>query len=132
MVAGGPNENPTDPVAIEQSLLSSAPAARYVDDIGSWSTNEITINWNAPLAWVTAFIDEHQNGVVPERTGGMTEDVGIQNDDASAVDVEPQIAESEAGEASSNDNVTMMIVVLGAGLLTGMAVAVASRGRYSS
>ncbi|GAB3242708.1 cellulase [Kineococcus gypseus] len=34
----------------------------YVDDIGSWSTNEITINWNAPLAWVASFIADQDSG----------------------------------------------------------------------
>lgn len=29
-----------------------------MDNIESWSTNEITINWNAPLAWVSAYLDE--------------------------------------------------------------------------
>ncbi len=29
-----------------------------VDNIEAWSANEITINWNAPLAWVSAFLDE--------------------------------------------------------------------------
>jgi endoglucanase len=29
-----------------------------MDHIESWSTNEITVNWNAPLAWITAFLDE--------------------------------------------------------------------------
>ena len=27
-------------------------------NIEAWSANEITINWNAPFAWVTAFLDE--------------------------------------------------------------------------
>lgn len=56
-VSGGPNVNPTDPVALEANLLERAPARRFLDDIGSWSTNEITINWNAPLAWVAAYLD---------------------------------------------------------------------------
>ena len=33
-------------------LAGCAPQFCYVDDIGSWSTNELTINCNAPLAWV--------------------------------------------------------------------------------
>jgi endoglucanase len=31
---------------------------QYIDDIGSFSTNEVAINWNAPLAWVTTFLDQ--------------------------------------------------------------------------
>jgi hypothetical protein len=33
----------------------------YVDHFQSWSTNEVAINWNASLAWVTAYIDESFN-----------------------------------------------------------------------
>ncbi|APU13531.1 putative cellulose binding protein,putative carbohydrate binding protein [Actinoalloteichus fjordicus] len=53
-VAGGPNVSLDDPVAAE-ALAGCAPAFCYIDDIESWSTNEVTINWNAPLAWVAAF-----------------------------------------------------------------------------
>nr|WTA00512.1 glycoside hydrolase family 9 protein [Streptomyces sp. NBC_00857] len=35
-----------------------APAACYIDDIGSYSTNEVAVNWNAPLAWLTQFAAE--------------------------------------------------------------------------
>ena len=30
----------------------------FIDNVEAWSTNEVTINWNAPLAWVAAFLDE--------------------------------------------------------------------------
>ncbi|MBN1428196.1 MAG: glycoside hydrolase family 9 protein [Anaerolineae bacterium] len=57
VVSGGPNSGLEDPYA--QPLLSGcAPQKCFVDHIESWSTNEITINWNAPLAWVAAFLDE--------------------------------------------------------------------------
>ena len=29
-------------------------------NIESYSTNEVAINWNAPLAWVAAFLDDVQ------------------------------------------------------------------------
>jgi endoglucanase len=56
-LAGGPNSGLQDPVA-EEALAGCAPAACYIDDIGSYSTNEVTINWNAPLAWLAAFAAE--------------------------------------------------------------------------
>ena len=55
-VSGGPNTGLEDPVAAAR-LVGCAPQKCFVDDINSWSTNEITINWNAPLAWVAAFLD---------------------------------------------------------------------------
>ena len=61
-VSGGPNGNPSDPAALEANLGAVAAARRYVDVIGSWSTNEITINWNAPLVWVTAYLDALMQG----------------------------------------------------------------------
>ncbi len=58
-VSGGPNSEADtwDPTA--NRLFGSAgcaPQFCYVDDISSWSTNELTINWNAPLAWIASFI----------------------------------------------------------------------------
>ncbi|WP_405445068.1 glycoside hydrolase family 9 protein [Streptomyces achromogenes] len=59
-LAGGPNSALQDPVA-EERLPGCRPAACYVDDIGSYSTNEVAINWNAPLAWLAAFAAEHRH-----------------------------------------------------------------------
>jgi beta-glucosidase len=58
VVAGGPNASPSDPTALEHATLDAGPARRYVDLRGSWSTNEVTINWNAPLVWVAAYLAE--------------------------------------------------------------------------
>jgi endoglucanase len=58
-VAGGPNAEPSDPDALDNAILDSGPAKRYVDMIGSYSTNEVAINWNAPLAWVITYLDQH-------------------------------------------------------------------------
>jgi endoglucanase len=54
-LAGGPNSSIQDPYA--QSKLTGCVAQFcYIDDIQSWSTNELTINWNAPLAWIAAYV----------------------------------------------------------------------------
>ncbi len=34
------------------------PQKCYIDHIEAWSANEITINWNSPLAWTVAWLDE--------------------------------------------------------------------------
>ncbi|TDE53615.1 glycosyl hydrolase family 5, partial [Nonomuraea mesophila] len=54
-LAGGPNSAIQDPVA-QRLLQGCKPQFCYIDDIESWATNELTINWNAPLAWVAAFL----------------------------------------------------------------------------
>ncbi len=57
-VSGGPNSGLQDPHAQAAGLAGCAPQKCFVDHIEAWSVNEITINWNAPLAWVAAFLDE--------------------------------------------------------------------------
>jgi endoglucanase len=54
-IAGGPNSALQDPVAREL-LAGCIGQLCYVDDINSYATNELTINWNAPLAWVASFV----------------------------------------------------------------------------
>lgn len=58
-VAGGPNRmaDTWDPVI--QGLYPNAdcaPQKCYVDEIESWSTNEITINWNSALSAAVGFL----------------------------------------------------------------------------
>ncbi|WP_373312539.1 glycoside hydrolase family 9 protein [Streptomyces candidus] len=60
-LAGGPNDAIQDPVA-QAKLKGCAPSMCYIDDIESWATNEITINWNAPLAWVASYVDDLGSG----------------------------------------------------------------------
>ncbi|WP_455709459.1 glycoside hydrolase family 9 protein [Kitasatospora indigofera] len=55
--AGGPNAGIQDPVA-QARLAGCKPATCYLDDIGSYSTNEVAVNWNAPLAWLAAYAAE--------------------------------------------------------------------------
>jgi endoglucanase len=42
-------------------LKGCAPQKCFLDNGGAWSVNEVTINWNAPLVWVTSFLDEKAN-----------------------------------------------------------------------
>ncbi|WP_061962527.1 glycoside hydrolase family 9 protein [Demequina flava] len=58
-VAGGPNaDTPTWDDAIREKYPDGdcAPQLAYVDDIHSWATNEITINWNSALAAAAFFL----------------------------------------------------------------------------
>ncbi|MEE1927441.1 glycoside hydrolase family 9 protein [Streptomyces sp. TRM 70351] len=107
-VAGGPNVSIDDPIA-QDMLQGCAPAMCYVDHIESWATNEITINWNAPLAWIASYLDDLGTGDPsdpgdpgdpgdPEPAacevtfssnrwnGGFTSNVTVKNTGTSAVD----------------------------------------------
>ena len=35
-----------------------APQACWADDVESYALNEVAVNWNAPLAWVAAWLDQ--------------------------------------------------------------------------
>ncbi|GAB3906835.1 hypothetical protein GCM10027612_78810 [Microbispora bryophytorum subsp. camponoti] len=64
-LAGGPNSAIQDPVA-QAKLKGCVAQFCYIDDIGSWATNELTINWNSPLSWISAFVaDQGDGGVKP-------------------------------------------------------------------
>lgn len=69
-VAGGPNSKrgTWDPVmnGLYPEGHECAPQLCYVDSIEAWSVNELTINWNAPLAWVVSFVDDLGAGVTAQ------------------------------------------------------------------
>jgi endoglucanase len=60
-VAGGPNSALQDPYIRKLGLGGCPPETCYVDNIESYSTNEVAINWNAALAWTAAFLDDVGN-----------------------------------------------------------------------
>ncbi|QBN19150.1 glycoside hydrolase family 9 protein [Flavobacterium nackdongense] len=58
MLVGGPqNSNNADGCA----YASTTKAGKYSDTWCSYSTNEVTINWNAPLAYATNALQYYQN-----------------------------------------------------------------------
>lgn len=60
-VSGGPYKTPVDPDAIRIIPAGSAPMKCYADHIGSYSTNEITIYWNSPAIFMTAYFESLEN-----------------------------------------------------------------------
>jgi endoglucanase len=60
-LAGGPNSFIQDPVA-QQRLQGCPPQFCYLDHIDSWSTNELTINWNSTMAWNASFLADQGDG----------------------------------------------------------------------
>ncbi|GGZ42581.1 glycoside hydrolase family 9 protein [Asticcacaulis endophyticus] len=56
VLAGGPqNRNAADP-ALKAIFANCKPQTCYIDHIDSYSTNEVAINWNAPLFWLAAYV----------------------------------------------------------------------------
>ena len=58
--SGGPNAGLEDPKsAVELASCVTKPATCWMDHIEAYAVNEITINWNAPLAWNLAFYNDY-------------------------------------------------------------------------
>ncbi|MCM0678466.1 glycoside hydrolase family 9 protein [Micromonospora phytophila] len=71
-LAGGANAALQDPFA-QQLLAGCKPMFCYVDDINSYATNEVAINWNSALAWIGSFLaDQGDAGAVPASTCAVT------------------------------------------------------------
>ena len=55
LVVGGPDKGLDDAVLQSMYTASTPPALCYADDQGSYASNEIAINWNAPLVFVAGY-----------------------------------------------------------------------------
>jgi endoglucanase len=55
LLAGGPNKYLGDDVLKAHFNSSTPPALCYVDVMESYASNEVAINWNSPLVFVTGF-----------------------------------------------------------------------------
>jgi endoglucanase len=61
VISGGPNNIAmADPVA-EQMRGTCAPQTCWTDNARAFSVNEVAINWNAPLVWVSAWLAQSEN-----------------------------------------------------------------------
>jgi endoglucanase len=56
LLSGGPNRHPGDPVA--KTLPPMPPMRMWIDDWQAFSMNEVAINWNAPLVFTLAGVQE--------------------------------------------------------------------------
>jgi len=62
-VVGGPNESRQDQGELKSAgkdYMSTLPAKSYIDELESFASNEICINWNAPYVFVLGYlVDTH-------------------------------------------------------------------------
>lgn len=57
LLTGGPQAGQQDKAECSTPYPSKLAALSYLDDVCSYASNEIAINWNAPLVYVAAAID---------------------------------------------------------------------------
>lgn len=65
VLCAGPNSELQDPYARLAGLKLGETAAQkcYIDNAESWSTNEVSMLWNAPFAWVMSFMEDEAPNV---------------------------------------------------------------------
>jgi endoglucanase len=70
LLVGGPNPGQQDGCG---GYPSSLPALSYLDTECSYASNEIAINWNAPLAYITGAIQSIYSGIEPSSKSYIVE-----------------------------------------------------------
>lgn len=88
VLVGGPNSGMQDPWVKGSGWKPGeiAPAKCYMDNIEAWSVNECTINWNTPLAWVSAYLAEKNGGIIVthESSGIISNNILSENQNPAA------------------------------------------------
>jgi endoglucanase len=98
-----------------------APAKCYMDHVEAWSVNECTINWNAPLAWLSAFLSEENGGIVVGAVSAATPDSEQAENTATAASVgAASDATSVVSSNSSDTAFPVKIVLILAAVLVGL------------
>ena len=74
VLVGGPNSDISDPAIKATDCMHGETPAQlcYIDDPNAYSVNEVAINWNAPLAWLSGYLCEQTGGIaVSQPSGGQ-------------------------------------------------------------
>ena len=102
VLVGGPNSGMQDPWVRGMGWKKGTipPAKCYLDHIEAYSANECAINWNAPLAWMTAFTISNTEGIIPGVHG-----LGAGNEVASAGNVPGSGSQTQDPGQSQTGNV---------------------------
>lgn len=99
VMSGGPGAGMQDPyvggLGFKRGTLASQKC--YVDSAEAWSVNEITINWNSPLAWMVSYLEDVAPTVDRENPGTSEDTPGTTSDPSNVL----------WGDANEDENVTI-------------------------
>lgn len=144
VVVGGPNSGMQDPWVKGSGWKPGeiAPAKCYMDNIEAWSVNECTINWNAPLAWISAYICDNNGGVIQtngsnDSNANNTDEQALENSAAGKnkqSDYKNSDKKKNASNDKNNDNggwglVPLYAGIIGAALLIELIIYLAKRNK---
>jgi endoglucanase len=102
VMSGGPGSGMQDPYigGLGYKRGTLAPQKCYVDSAEAWSVNEVTINWNAPFAWVVSFLEDEAPEVSSDKLTVTPSKVTL------AVGDSETITAKVSGEAVTIDSMT--------------------------
>ena len=72
-VIGGPQDGGQDPQSCLVKFPSDLPALAYLDDVCSYATNEVAINWNAAFVYAAGGLDAILGNERPRTASGRVE-----------------------------------------------------------
>ncbi len=139
VLVGGPNSGMEDPWVQGSGWKKGEipPAKCYLDHIEAWSVNECTINWNEPLAWMTAFLCDATDGIMVGSVSQADAIEPAENSTTAAADSDSEsimhttkqaAAAAAQSEQDSNDGAShfpiKLLIILGAVLIGLIAVEV--------
>lgn len=66
VMVGGPNAGLEDTIMEKAEWAEDTAQQRYyIDNIQAYSVNECAVNWNTSLAWITGYLCEQNDGILP-------------------------------------------------------------------
>lgn len=102
-LSGGPNSGLDDTTSAAQlGACKSKPATCWIDNINAYAVNEITINWNAPLAWDLAFYNDYAQGGNSNSSSSVASSVVSSSSVATTSSSKPSSSSSSVASTSSS------------------------------
>ena len=118
VLSGGPGAGMQDPYigGLGYTRGTLANQKCYVDSAEAWSVNEITINWNAPLVWMSSYMDDvaskAQDGPAPGSSTTTTTTTTTTSTTSSGDTTPTNVGDVLWGDANCDKQVNMADAVL--------------------
>jgi endoglucanase len=107
ILSGGPNAGLQDPyvraLGFEPGNPNNPSQRCYVDSIEAWSTNEVTINWNSPLAWIVSFMQDEASGATASGVTVTPSSITLDEGATKKIDVKVNGAAASGATFTSSD-----------------------------
>ena len=100
MLVGGPQNKDNSDVGSSCSYSRTYPATAYYDNSCSYATNEVAINWNAPLAYLVGALEALATGETPTFA-----EIPVYTGSSSSVASSSSVVQSSSSQVKSSSSV---------------------------